>query len=179
MKVCPKCSNKHEKNGIFCNRKCANSRTWTEEDKKIKSDSLKEYFKNNDHSAKGKPGWKHSDEMKKRKREKTLEYYDKIGRLSKEHHIIKNRQGVALYRARKKDAIIESSDLNLISKIYKMCPSGYEVDHIIALAEGGLHHQDNLQYLPASENRKKNRTQNYNKDLIITWQSILIKELNL
>jgi 5-methylcytosine-specific restriction endonuclease McrA len=54
-----------------------------------------------------------------------------------------------------------------------MCPVGYEVDHAIALSNGGPHHQDNLQYLPAMENRRKNKTQNYNKDLAIRWQDIL------
>lgn len=33
MKICPKCGAKHEKNGKFCSRKCANSRSWTQENK--------------------------------------------------------------------------------------------------------------------------------------------------
>jgi len=33
-KVCPKCESIHNKNGIFCSRKCANSREWSEEHKK-------------------------------------------------------------------------------------------------------------------------------------------------
>lgn len=37
LKICPKCSNSHSKTGTFCSRKCANSRTWSEEDKKKKS----------------------------------------------------------------------------------------------------------------------------------------------
>ena len=40
MKTCPKCGNEHERNGKFCSPSCANSRTWTEEDKKKKSFSL-------------------------------------------------------------------------------------------------------------------------------------------
>lgn len=55
----------------------------------------------------------------------------------------------------------------------KPCPKGYEVDHIISLAEGGLHHQDNLQYLPNIENKRKGKTQNYNKSLVIRWQDII------
>jgi 5-methylcytosine-specific restriction endonuclease McrA len=54
-----------------------------------------------------------------------------------------------------------------------MCPEGYEVDHIIALSKDGPHHQDNLQYLPAMKNRKKNRTQNYDKNLAIKWQDVV------
>lgn len=42
-----------------------------------------------------------------------------------------------------------------IKKIYENCPDGYEVDHIIPLSKGGLHHEDNLQYLTIAENRSK------------------------
>ena len=77
------------------------------------------------------------------------------------------------YRARKLKATPENANTKLINEIYRHCPKGYEVDHIIALAEGGLHHEDNLQYLPALVNRKKNRTQNYDRSKIIKWQDIL------
>lgn len=43
----------------------------------------------------------------------------------------------------------------LIKEMYAKCPPGHEVDHIIPLAKGGLHHEDNLQYLTVSENRRK------------------------
>lgn len=88
----------------------------------------------------------------------------------------KNVSAVQAYRARKYSATLPSTDRKLINKIYERCPEGYEVDHIIALAEGGAHHQDNLQYLPAMENRRKNRTQNYNKDLAIRWEISSIRE---
>jgi len=39
MKICPKCNNEHNKNGIYCSRSCANSRTWSEQDKQKKSTS--------------------------------------------------------------------------------------------------------------------------------------------
>ena len=45
--------------------------------------------------------------------------------------------------------------MNVIKQIYLDCPKGYEVDHIIPISKGGLHHEDNLQYLTISENRRK------------------------
>ena len=70
MKICPKCETNHNKFGIFCSRPCANSRHWSEEDKKKKSESVKRNFLEHGHPAKGKSGWKHSDEMKEIKRKK-------------------------------------------------------------------------------------------------------------
>jgi len=88
----------------------------------------------------------------------------------------KNVASVQAYRARKYSATLPDTDRKLINKIYELCPEGYEVDHIIALSECGPHHQTNLQYLPSMENRRKNRTQNYNKDLAISWQDLIYKE---
>ena len=54
-------------------------------------------------------------------------------------------------------------NMNEIREIYRNCPKGYHVDHIIPLRgimpdgspTSGLHVPWNLQYLPALENRKK------------------------
>lgn len=43
MKKCPKCEIQHGKNGKFCSRKCANSKSWSEEDKIKKSEAIKLY----------------------------------------------------------------------------------------------------------------------------------------
>lgn len=37
MKECPKCGERHQKPGTYCSRSCANSRTWSEEEKKKRS----------------------------------------------------------------------------------------------------------------------------------------------
>ena len=176
MKICPKCNAPHEKLGTFCSRSCANSRTWTEEDKKKKSVSVKKFFDENGHPGFSKHGWKHSEKDKELKRQKTIEFWDKKGRRTPEQLALKNRITSSRYRAKQKNATPDDANKILIKKIYELCPEGYEVDHVIALAEGGLHHENNLQYLPAMENRRKNRTQNYDKSLVINWQDMLYTE---
>lgn len=44
-KSCPKCLTPHQKAGAFCGRSCANSRTWSDEDKKAKSITAKQSIK--------------------------------------------------------------------------------------------------------------------------------------
>jgi len=59
------------------------------------------------------------------------------------------------YRAKKLRQFAPDADVKKIREIYKNRPAGYEVDHIKPLSKGGLHHEDNLQYLPTLVNRKK------------------------
>ena len=173
MKICPKCGTEHDKNGLYCSRSCANSRTWSDEDKLKKSVSGKKYWDNNDHPMLGKAGWKHSDEMKELKRQKTLEYWDRVGRQPPEQKAIKNRLGVHNYRARMLKATCPTADKKLIKLIFENCPKGYDVDHIVSMSNGGLHHQDNLQYLPLRENRRKNNKDIYDESLAIRWQDVI------
>ena len=64
----------------------------------------------------------------------------------------------AKYRASKMGQTPDDANKMWIDMIYEYRPEGYEVDHIIPLSKGGLHHEDNLQYLTKSENcRKGNR----------------------
>lgn len=61
-------------------------------------------------------------------------------------------------RAMKLKATPHWTDQKLLHEIYLNCPEGYEVDHIIPLNHPqvcGLHIPANLQYLPATENRRK------------------------
>lgn len=64
----------------------------------------------------------------------------------------------AVRRARKMRATPPWADLTKIREIYKNCPPGYEVDHIVPLAAKnacGLHVEFNLQYLTTKENQEK------------------------
>ena len=61
-------------------------------------------------------------------------------------------------RRRVRKATPPWADMEKIREIYRNCPEGHEVDHIIPLKGvkiSGLHVPDNLQYLPVSENRTK------------------------
>jgi len=61
-------------------------------------------------------------------------------------------------RAAKLNATPKFANLNKIKEIYKNCPKGYHVDHIVPLQGKevcGLHVEYNLQYLTKSENSSK------------------------
>lgn len=64
-------------------------------------------------------------------------------------------------KARKMAQTPEDADMKLIAMFYKLAKqlsagdTKYQVDHIVPLAKGGLHHQDNLQILTAKENARK------------------------
>jgi len=88
-----------------------------------------------------------SKEAKKRYREN-----------NKERYTLLNREQCAKRRAKLLKAIPKFANLNKIKKIYKNCPKGYHVDHIIPLNNPivcGLHVEWNLQYLSAKENCSK------------------------
>ena len=92
---------------------------------------------------------------------------DKINKKHKEWRD-KNRHKLKKYssdrRFRKKQAAIYPEFKEEIEYIYKKCPKGFEVDHIIPLKNSivcGLHVPWNLQYLKKSENRSKKNKLNH------------------
>ncbi len=72
-----------------------------------------------------------------------------------------NRHRWMKYYTKKKNQTPPDADLEIIKDFYKNCPEGYEVDHIHPISKGGLHHQDNLQYLTIFENRSKSNKLNW------------------
>jgi len=77
--------------------------------------------------------------------------------LGEEHKRKISNEIAARRRAKKKNQTpdLTQEEKNKIKEIYLKCPEGYEVDHIIPISKGGLHHPNNLQILSITENRKK------------------------
>jgi hypothetical protein len=121
MKVCPKCNTQHEKPGIFCSRKCANSRSWSDEAKKAKSISLKKYIE--DH-----PEWIQQSKSGLANR------VAKQKETAKAKHIEKFKDGAIVSRtAIKKFLILEYGEQCSICNMLPMWHSKFlslQVDHI-------------------------------------------------
>jgi hypothetical protein len=80
---------------------------------------------------------------------------------SKIHYLLNKSDYLARNAARKAlklNATPSWADLEKIKEIYRTCPEGYHVDHIVPLKGTlvcGLHVEYNLQHLPALENMQK------------------------
>jgi hypothetical protein len=81
--------------------------------------------------------------------------YGSSKRLPEEERKLKQRHSFMKYYMKKKRQTPLNANIDKIKEIYLNCPAGYEVNHIIPISKGGPHHQDNLQYLTVTENRKK------------------------
>jgi len=86
---------------------------------------------------------------------------DNISKVQKEYynnHTTEYNFYRANHRAAKLKATPNWANLITIKEIYRTCPEGYHVDHIVPLQNDlvcGLHCEFNLQHLPASENLSK------------------------
>lgn len=87
---------------------------------------------------------------------KRAQVYSRWYRKTSNHVLLANK---ANYRAAKLNASPPWLDKSAIKAIYKGCPKGYHVDHIIPLQNNivcGLHVPANLQYLSPFDNFSKN-----------------------
>jgi len=101
----------------------------------------------------------------KRVKEYRQKYYidnkNKINNFMRNHY--KNNKAYYYANSGKRRAVklltnTKLVDMDKIKEIYKNCPKGYEVDHIVPLRGKtvcGLHVHWNLQYLTSKENRSK------------------------
>ena len=150
------------------------------------SERKKQYREaNKDKIAEKTKQWQQANKEKISKRKK--KYYgankEKIAQQQQQYrkknrHL--TRQKKAKRRAAKLKQTPDYANLDLIKLIYENCPDGYQVDHMIPLANGGLHYESNLCYLPASINSSKGAKgieefgeEDFNRN-VIYWQDMLI-----
>lgn len=171
--ICENCKKEFDVvygSGRFCCSKCARGFSTKDKRKEINEkvrstlsglcQTKKNYeFKNNDE--------------RKQNISSALKTYWSLHKLSNKERSARNVSKVIAYRARKKNLILETSNLKLINIIYEKCPSGYDVDHIVPLAIGGFHHQDNLQYLNSIENKIKGKRIDYICKDVLDWRSFI------
>lgn len=179
--LCKTCSIEHDGSfgsGKYCCRACANSRVKTDDVKKKVSATFKEGIETGRIVPTSRKGISHSKARSKEHADKISngikKHWDEKGRLTSEQKKAGVKASVYAYRARKRNAIPDDADLLLIKKIYEAAPEGYQIDHIIPLSKGGLHHQDNLQYLPSKDNQSKSNKLDYDSKNAIRWQTFLM-----
>lgn len=89
--------------------------------------------------------------------EKRGDFYESLRKYKAANRHIPNELN-AKYRAAKLQATPTWVDHEELRRIYRECPKGYHVDHIVPLNHPevcGLHVPWNLQYLPALDNQIK------------------------
>lgn len=89
-------------------------------------------------------------------------WYDIKGKDYHKEYLINNRSDYNARNAKRRATLLQRTprwaNLEAIKEIYRICPKGYHVDHIIPLQGkfvSGLHVENNLQLLLAEDNMKK------------------------
>lgn len=84
------------------------------------------------------------------------------------------RAGYKIWNRTRDSGRKAEGDSKLMRLIYRMCPEGWHVDHIVPISRGGRHHPDNLQYLPAEVNQRKHTRLEYDVSAVaIRWQDLI------
>jgi hypothetical protein len=172
---CENCNSEHDGNygsGRFCSLKCARAFSTKEKRQEINK-KVAEKLNGHPSPLKGMPGKSLTKEQRERYLEGLRRYQLTREKVSEEKKRAANVANVMAYRARKYKATPPDADLKLIKLIYENCPAGYHVDHVQSLSTGGLHHQDNLQYLPISENCRKCADREYDQSKAIDWKLVI------
>lgn len=129
--------------------KClADARHWAKHNPEKKRESNRKWEKTNRERLR-----EYNTIWRKNNPERSLESSNKW----KKNNPGKDLELKSRYRARRRNAAITLTlmEQSKMISIYENRPDGYDIDHIIPLSRGGLHHPLNLQYLPASVNRQK------------------------
>ncbi len=168
MRLCQVCNSSIEhkiKSAKFCSTTCKDSYWQTNNWDKMLI-AAKKWRDNNDRSELAKQQVKEWHKVNR----------DRVRELNKMYHqnnqsdpiyLAKRRHHEALRRARKLQATpkwLSKEQLEEIKLIYKNCPKGYHVDHIMPLKgknSSGLHVPWNLQYLPGIVNKMKSNKVDY------------------
>lgn len=176
-KLCPQCKemkeitefhkNKNRITGLVSRCKECYRKFSYEPNKEVMLERVKEYREANKEVIKEKSAryYEENKEQYKQKANKwSIENPEKRKEIERQYNErnpgAKNHR-TSLYRANKRHATppwLTEKQKDEIKQIYKNCPSGYHVDHIIPIsAENmcGLHVPWNLQYLPEYENESK------------------------
>lgn len=151
---CIACGNARRKKWKQDNRELHNlrGREYYAANKEKKKEAHKSYYQKNssDWTDRFKQKYYNDPEWLNKYKQRNIEYN------KNNPHV--RRKAVAKRRVAQLTAMPAWADKNKIDSIYKNCPDGYEVDHIVPIQGkivSGLHVEYNLQYLPMRENRSK------------------------
>lgn len=119
---------------------------------KYRDNSAKYYQKNKEKVLKYRKAWKEANKDHVKKQNK--EWYKRDYKNNRDKYLYK----VHIRRTRSSEHELSQAEIEDIKTLFKWArelPGNWDVDHIVPISKGGRHHPDNLQLIPASQNRSK------------------------